>query len=320
MFRSGWLLTVLLCSALAVQAQTFPGKPVHLVVPQLAGGSSDVMARMLAERLREKWGQGVIVENKAGANGNIGTEAVIRAAPDGYTLLMQDAGTHSLNPALFSGLKFDVQKDLVPIVTVATVPFLLVVPAELAASNVKELVAMAKRDPGKLNYGAQNGAMPHILGEIFNRTAQINTVFIPYRGARDSLTDTLAGRLQFNFGTIGSLKPHVEAGKLRALAITSAKRSPQLPDVPAFAEMGMPELTTDYWYAIFAPTGTSREIVEKIRADVLDIVNSKEVATSFATLGLQPFVATPAAFAELLRVDGEKYRNVVKQAGIKLEQ
>jgi len=320
MFRSGWLLTVLLCSALAVQAQTFPSKPVHLVVPQLAGGSSDVMARMLAERLREKWGQGVIVENKAGANGNIGTEAVIRAAPDGYTLLMQDAGTYSINPALFSGLKFDVQKDLVPIVTVATVPFLLVVPAELSAGNVKELVAMAKRDPGKLNYGAQNGAMPHILGEIFNRTAQINTVFIPYRGARDSLTDTLAGRLQFNFGTIGSLKPHVEAGKLRALAITSAKRSPQLPDVPAFAEMGMPELTTDYWYAIFAPAGTSREIVEKIRADVIEIVNSKEVATSFGTLGLQPFVTTPAAFADLLRVDGEKYRNVVKQAGIKLEQ
>ena len=169
-------------------------------------------------------------------------------------------------------------------------------------------------------YGAQNGAMPHILGEIFNRTAQIDCVFIPYRGARDSLTDTLAGRLQFNFGTIGSLKAHVEAGKLRALAITSPKRSPQLPEVPTIAEMGMPELTTDYWYAIFAPAGTSREIVEKIRADVLEIVNSKEVATSFGTLGLQPFVTTPAAFTELLRVDGEKYRNVVKQAGIKFEQ
>ena len=256
----------------------------------------------------------------AGANGNIGTEAVIRTAPDGYTLLMNDAGTHSLNPALFSGLRFDAQKDLVPIVSVATVPFLLVVPGDLPANSVQDLVAMARREPGKLNFGAQNGAMPHILGAMMNRSAQIDTVFVPYRGARDSLTDTLGGRLQFNFGTIGSLKPHVDAGKLRALAITSAKRAPQLPDVPTIAELGMPELTTDYWYAIFAPAGTPREIVDKIRADVLEIVASKDVATIFNTLGLQLFVTTPAAFSELLRVDAEKYRNVVKQAAIKVEQ
>ena len=320
MLRMRFLLAALLCIGANVNAQGYPNKAVHLVVPQLSGGSSDVMARLIADRLRIKWGQGVVVENKPGANGNIGTEAVIRTAPDGYTLLMQDAGTHSLNPALFPGLRFDVQKDLVPIVTVATVPFLLVVPAELPVSSVKELVAMARRDPGKLNYGAQNGAMPHILGAMLNRAGQMDTVFVPYRGARDSLTDTLAGRLQFNFGTIGSLKPHVEAGKLKALAITSPKRAPQLPDVPTIAEVGMPELTTDYWYAIFAPAGTPRDVVEKIRADVTEIVNSKEVATSFNTLGLQTFVIAPAAFTELLRVDGEKYRNVVKQAGIKVEQ
>ena len=319
--RRVWsLLAVLMCIGVNAHAQGYPNKPVHLVVPQLSGGSSDVMARMLADRLRIKWGQGVVVENKPGANGNIGTEAVIRTAPDGYTLLMQDAGTHSLNPALFSGLRFDVQRDLVPVATVATVPFLLVVPPELPANSLQDLIAMAKRDPGKLNFGAQNGAITHILGAIMNRSAQLDTVFVPYRGARDSLTDTLAGRLQFNFGTIGSLKPHVEAGKLRALAITSAKRSPQLPDVPTVAEVGMPELTTDYWYAIFAPAGTPRDLVEKIRADVLEIVSSKEVATSFNTLGLQTFVTTPAAFSELLRVDAEKYRNVVRQAGIKVEQ
>ena len=320
MLRVWWFLAVALAVAVNANAQGYPSKPVHLVVPQLSGGSSDVMARMLADRLRLKWGQAVVVENKPGANGNIGTEAVIRTAPDGYTLLMQDAGTHSLNPALFPALRFDVQKDLVPIVTVATVPFLLVVPPELPANSLQELIAMAKREPGKLNFGAQNGAITHILGAILNRSAQLDTVFVPYRGARDSLTDTLAGRLQFNFGTIGSLKPHVEAGKLRALAITSAKRSPQLPDVPTVAEVGMPELTTDYWYAIFAPTGTTREIVEKIRSNVTEIVNSKEVATSFGTLGLQPFVATPAAFSDLLRLDAEKYRSVVKQAGIKVEQ
>ena len=320
MHRAGLLLAAWLFIGACAHAQGYPSKPVHLVVPQLSGGSSDVMARLLAERLRAKWGQGVVVENKPGANGNIGTEAVIRSAPDGYTLLMQDAGTHSLNPALFTGLRFDVQKDLVPIVTVATVPFLLVVPAELPATSIKDLVAMAKRDPGKLNYGAQNGAMPHILGAMFNRSAQMDTVFVPYRGARDSLTDTLAGRLQFNFGTIGSLKPHVEAGKLKALAITSGKRAPQMPDVPTMAELGLPELTTDYWYAIFAPTGTPGDVVDKIRADVTEIVNSKEVSTSFNTLGLQTFLATPSAFADLLRVDGERYRSIVKQAGIKVEQ
>ena len=300
MHRAGMLLAAWLVIGACAHAQGYPSKPVHLVVPQLSGGSSDVMARLLAERLRAKWGQGVVVENKPGANGNIGTEAVIRSAPDGYTLLMQDAGTHSLNPALFTGLRFDAQKDLVPI--------------------VKDLVAMAKRDPGKLNYGAQNGAMPHILGAMFNRSAQMHTVFVPYRGARDSLTDTLAGRLQFNFGTIGSLKPHVEAGKLKALAITSGKRAPQMPDVPTMAELGLPELTTDYWYAIFAPTGTPGDVVDKIRADVTEIVNSKEVSTSFNTLGLQTFLASPSAFADLLRVDGERYRNVVRQAGIKVEQ
>jgi len=320
MVRLRLLLVALICIGAQAHAQGYPNKPVHLVVPQLSGGSSDVMARLIAERLRVKWGQGVVVENKPGANGNIGTEAVIRSPADGYTLLMQDAGTHSLNPALFSGLRFDVQKDLVPIVTIATVPFLLVVPADLPVSSVKDLVAMAKRDPGKLNYGAQNGAMPHILGAMLNRTAQMDTVFVPYRGARDSLTDTLAGRLQFNFGTIGSLKPHVEAGKLKALAITSAKRAPQMPDVPTIAETGMPDLTTDYWYAIFAPAGTPRDVVDRIRADVIDIVNSKEVASSFNTLGLQTFVISPASFTELLRVDGERYRDVVRQAGIKLEQ
>ena len=320
MHRAGLLLAAWLFIGACAHAQGYPSKPVHFVVPQLSGGSSDVMARLLAERLRARWGQGVVVENKPGANGNIGTEAVIRSAPDGYTLLMQDAGTHSLNPALFTGLRFDVQKDLVPIVTVATVPFLLVVPAELPATSIKDLVAMAKRDPGKLNYGAQNGAMPHILGAMFNRSAQMDTVFVPYRGARDSLTDTLAGRLQFNFGTIGSLKPHVEAGKLKALAITSGKRAPQMPDVPTMAELGLPELTTDYWYAIFAPTGTPGDVVEKIRADVTEIVSSKEVSASFNTLGLQTFLATPSAFADLLRVDGERYRSIVKQAGIKVEQ
>jgi len=320
MHRAGLLLAAWLFIGACAHAQGYPSKPVHLVVPQLSGGSSDVMARLLAERLRARWGQGVVVENKPGANGNIGTEAVIRSAPDGYTLLMQDAGTHSLNPALFTGLRFDVQKDLVPIVTVATVPFLLVVPAELPATSIKDLVAMAKRDPGKLNYGAQNGAMPHILGAMFNRSAQMDTVFVPYRGARDSLTDTLAGRLQFNFGTIGSLKPHVEAGKLKALAITSGKRAPQMPDVPTMAELGLPELTTDYWYAIFAPTGTPGDVVEKIRADVTEIVSSKEVSASFNTLGLQTFLATPSAFADLLRVDGERYRSIVKQARIKVEQ
>src|SRR5687768_8187568 len=157
MLRMRFLLAALLCVGANVHAQGYPNKAVHLVVPQLSGGSSDVMARMLADRLRIKWGQAVVVENKPGANGNIGTEAVIRTAPDGYTLLMQDAGTHSLNPALFSALRFDVQKDLLPIVTVATVPFLLVVPAELPANSLQDLIAMAKREPGKLNFGAQNG-------------------------------------------------------------------------------------------------------------------------------------------------------------------
>ena len=320
MFTLRSLLTALLWLAVSAHAQDFPSKPVHLVVPQLSGGSSDVLARMIADRLRAKWGQGVVVENKPGANGNIGMDAVIRAAPDGYTLLMNDAGTHSINPALFSALRFDPQKDLVPIVTVATVPFLLVVPSELPAPTLRDLVAMAKRDPGKLNFGAQNGAMPHLLGAMLNRSAGIDTVFVPYRGARDSLTDTLAGRLQFNFGTIGSLKPHVDAGKLRALAITSANRAPQLPNVPTMAELGMPELTTDYWYAIFAPAGTSREIIDKIRADVHGVLDSRDVTTQFNTLGLHPFATTPAAFSELLRVDAEKYRSVVRQAAIKVDQ
>jgi tripartite-type tricarboxylate transporter receptor subunit TctC len=313
------LAALALVAVNAAGAQTFPDKPVRLVIPQTPGGSSDVLGRIIAQKLGEKWGKPVVVENRSGAGGNIGTDAVAKSAPDGYTMLLTYAGTHAINASLYRNLPFDPDKDFAAVATLATVPFVLVANVDLPVQDVKGFVALAKSKPGSLNYGAANGAVNHLLGVMLNRAAGVSTVHVPYRGAADSLNDTIGGVLQFNYASLPSVVGHVRAGKVRALAVASAKRSPALAEVPTMAEAGFPELTVDPWFGIFVPAGTPAAIVRKINADVNEALAMKDVVERFAGVGAQPLLTTPEQFAKLANDDLATWRVIVKESGAKVE-
>ncbi len=308
------------CVLCPAMGQTFPDRPVHVVVPQLPGGSSDLIGRILAEYLREKWKQPVLIENRVGANGNIGTDYVAKSAPNGYTWLLTYSGSHAINPALYKKLPYDPQRDLIAVATVAQLPFVLVSHPDLPVRDVKDLVALAKSKPGQLNYGAQNGAINHLIGEIFNRTAGVKTVQIPYKGAPDSLVDTVSGLLQFNYASLGSVIQFIRSNKVRPLAVTSAKRSAFLKDVPTVAEAGYPALTTDSWWGILLPTGTPPDIVNKINADVNEALRRPELMTRFATFGAEPYLTSPEQFAKVANDDIVRFRAIVEQSGVRSEQ
>ena len=300
-------------------SQSFPDKPVRIIVPQLPGGSSDLIGRILAEQLREKWNQAVIIENRVGANGNIGTDLVAKAKPDGYTLLLTYSGSHAINPSLYKKLSYDPVRDLTTVATVASLPFVLVVHPELPVKDVKELVSIAKAKPGQLNWGAQNGSLNHLIGEIFNRTAGVNTFHIPYKGAPDSLVDTVGGTLQFNYASLGSVIQFIRSGKVRALAVTSAKRSPFLKDVPTVAEAGFPGITTDSWWGILAPAGTPPQIIRKINADVNEALRKSDLIDRFSTFGAEPYLTSPEEFGKIAFDDIFKFKLVLEQSGVKAE-
>ena len=312
-------------SSLTAQAQSWPSKPVRMIVPFPPGGTTDIVARSLGAELQKMWGQPVVVENRAGAGGNVGADAVAKSANDGYTLLMGTVGTHSINAALFaqSGNKmpFDPVKDFVPITLAAGVPNVMVIHPSVPASSVNEFIAYAKANPGKLNMASSgNGTSIHLTGELFKTVTGTYMVHLPYRGSAPAMSDLLAGNTNVMFDNLPSALPHIKSGRLKALAVTSRVRSPTLPDTPTIEEAAnLKGFDASSWFGLFAPAGTPRAIVDKIQADVAKALAVPEVRERFVSQGAQPGGTTPDQFAAFIRGETEKWAKVVKVSNAKVD-
>jgi tripartite-type tricarboxylate transporter receptor subunit TctC len=300
-------------------AQPYPSKPIRIVVPYPPGGFNDTLGRTLAAKFTEAWGQPAVVENKPGANTVIGTDFVAKAAPDGYTLLIV-AFPFAVTPSLLKNMPYDTVKDFAPIAWAAVSPNALVVNPSLPVKNVAELIALAKAKPGTLSYASTgNGSSNHISMELFKSLAGVDIVHIPYKGSGPAVTDLLGGQVQLMFDNAPNVMPHVKAGKLRALGMSSAKRSSFAPDIPTVAEAGVPGYEVAVWFGVVAPAGTPREIVQKLNAEVLRILAMPDVRERFQSQGVEPVGSTPEQFGEHIKSQMAKWGKVVQDAGVKAE-
>jgi len=306
--------------AIPVHAQTFPTKPIRLVVPFPPGGPADAIARPVAQKLTEALGQPVVVDNRAGATGTIGAGIVAKSPPDGYTLLTDPGSTLTINPSLFAKLAFDPLKDFAPITILAAVPNMLEVHPSLPVKSVKELIALAKSKPGQLNYASTGaGQSTHLSMELFKTMAGIDLNHIPYTGSAPALTDLLGGQVSLMFDNMPSSLPHVKAGKLRALAVSTLKRSPTLPQLPTVAESGLPGFEVSVWFAVLAPAGTPRPIVNKLNTVLVKALQAPDVKERLASQGAEAVGDTPEQFTAQMQRDLVKWAKVVKDSGAKLE-
>jgi tripartite-type tricarboxylate transporter receptor subunit TctC len=320
--RSGIRLAVFVLALAAsfAHAQSYPAKPIRLVVTSPPGGSQDFLARLLGQALSPALGQQVVVENRTGASGIIGIDFVAKAAPDGYTLLLGAAGPIAVVPAFKEKLPFDPVRDFAPITMVASGPFAVVVHPSVPARSLKELIAIAKAKPGALNYGSSGaGASPHLAAELLKSMAQINLVHIPYKGVGPALTDLVGGQIDLMFADVHLVLPHAKAGKLRALAVTSRDRSSVMPGAPTVSEAGVPGYSAGTWFGVLAPAGTSPEIVSRLNAEIGKVLANASLRERLSTQGIEPGASTPEQFAAHLRSELAKWRNVVNAANIKLE-
>ncbi len=310
--------TLAVSAALGFSANAFAAYPDHairLVVGFSAGGTTDVVARILAKEMGDALGQPVVVENRPGAGSNIGTELVARADPDGYTLYMV-AVTSAINQTLYKNLRFDLVKDFAPVALAVKVPNVLVVNPSVPVKSVKELVDYAKANPGKLNFASSgSGTSIHMAGEMFKQIAKIDVAHIPYKGSAPALTDLMGGQVQFMFDNMPSAWPHVEAGKLRALAVTTADRSKSAPDLPTLKESGFPQFDVSSWFGVLAPKGTSPDIVNKLNGVIETALFKKDVVERFEGLGAVPVKTTPAEFGQFIQSEVNSWAKVVKASG-----
>jgi tripartite-type tricarboxylate transporter receptor subunit TctC len=315
------LLTILLCVAAAQAfAQGYPAKPLKMIIPYPPGGGNDTLGRLFAAKLGDRLGQPVVVENRPGAGTLIGTELAAKSPADGYTILLSSIATHALSPNLYAKVPYDPVKDFAPITLLGIAPTVLVVPADLPAKDLAELVAAAKAKPGGLAYASGgNGTPPHINGEVFKSVAGVDLLHVPYKGGGPALVDLMAGRVQVMLDTAASAMPHVRSGKLRALAITGARRSPEYPDIPTFAEAGLPGYDTNAWYSMHAPAGTPPEIVRRLNAELVASLKDPDVQARFKQLTTEPVGNTPEEFAAFVKAELDKYARVIKSAGIRLD-
>jgi tripartite-type tricarboxylate transporter receptor subunit TctC len=312
------LLVLATAAAPAVFAQTYPTKPIRFVLPFAPGGGADISARVVAGRLTERIGQQVVVDNRPGAGGNLGTELVARATPDGYTLLWATS-SYGANPALYK-LTYDPVTGFEPVILVTQQPFLVVVNPQVPAKTVKELIAYAKANPGKLNYSSSGvGGIQHLATELFKSMAGVDIVHVPYKGGASTQTDLISNQIQLEFGTILSTLPLVKNGQMRVLAVTTSVRSPALPDTPTLAEAGVPGYAVSGWYGVFAPAKTPAEIVDKLNKDIVAVLQLPEVKQRFAGDGSMVVASTPAQFTEFVRQDVAKWKKVVQTANIRLD-
>jgi tripartite-type tricarboxylate transporter receptor subunit TctC len=303
-----------------VAAQSYPAKPVRMVVGFPPGGGTDILARIVAQKLSDAWGQQVLVENRPGASATIGANAVAKAAPDGYTLSMGQLTPNAIAPALYPKLPYDAIKDFAPIVLVGTSPNVLVVTPSLPAKNLAELVALAKAQPGKLAYASSGaGSLQHIAAELFKSAAALDFIHVPFKGSGQAVTDLIAGQVNMNFDAIPPVIQHIRSGKLRALAVTAAKRAAGLPDVPTIAESGYAGYDLTTWWGLFAPAGTPPEIVAKVERDTVAALALSDLRERFANLSVEPGGGSSREFTDYVRAEIAKYAKLVAQLGIKAE-
>ena len=301
-------------------AQAYPVKPIRIVVPFPPGGATDILARDVAQKLTEAWGQQVIVDNRPGAGGNIGSELVAHSAPDGYTLEMGTVGTHAINASLYAKMPYDHVKDFAPVILVAGVPNVLVVNNAVPANSVAELIAYAKANPGKLNFASSgNGTSIHLSGELFKVMAGVQMTHIPYKGSAPAMQDLLGGQVQLMFDNLPPSLPQIKGGKLRALAVTSSTRAPALPDVPTIAESGLPGFEASSWFGILAPAGTPPAIIAKVNAEVNKWLGSPEGKEKLAAIGANAAGGSPEDFARHIQTETAKWAKVVKESGAKVD-
>ena len=299
-------------------AQNYPAKPVRIIVPFAPGGGSDFIGRFIAQRLTDSFGKQVIVENKPGAGGVLGIEQGVKAAPDGYTLVLI-ASSYTVNPAIYK-LSFDPVADITPIIQLSQGPLLVVVRPSLPVKSVKELIALAKSKPGQVNFASSGqGSVIHLATELFDTMAGVKMNHIPYKGTGPALTDTIGGQTDVFFSSTATAMPHVQAGKLRALAVTTAKRIPALPDVPTVAEAGVPGYDVVLWHGLIGPKGMPKDIVERVNAEATKALKLKETAVQLQNDGVAPAGGTPAQFGETIRKEIGMWRKVVADAGVKVE-
>ena len=306
--------TLLALTAVLSQAQTFPSKPVRIVVPQTPGGASDSLARIVGQKLSEKWGQPVVIENRAGAGGNIGMDVVAKAPGDGYTLLMSYVGSHAINVSIYKKLPFDPEADFSPVATLANVPFVAAVTGSLPVNNIRELAAYAAKNP--VSFGsAGNGSVNHLLGEMFSTAVQTKMQHVPYKGAAPALTDLLSGQIQLVFTSLPSVAQHIRAGTVKGLGVTGSKRAQAFKDMPTISESGYPNFVINPWFGLFGPKGMPPAVIRQINEDVNKILQDKDTLAKFAALGAEPYESTPQAFAAVLHADIQRWAAVVKSSG-----
>lgn len=303
----------------AASAIDYPNRSVHIIIPFTAGGAPDVLMRLVAQKLSEKWGQGVVVENRAGGNTLIGTVAAAKSTPDGYTLLLAADQTFVLNPLLYSSLPYSM-KELDPIVLMASIPHMLAVANKVPVSNVRELIALAKEKPDTLTYGTTGpGTIQRIATEYFAGIAGIKLVHVPYKGANETTTAILSGEIDMTINGMSNILPHIGSGKLKALAVSTAKRNPLAPDVPTMQEAGVPGYTSQGAFGLFAPAGTPRDIIDKVNADVTEVLGRPDVAKALEARSFVVDTAGPAGFEKFIAAETDKWQAVIKRVGIKIE-
>jgi tripartite-type tricarboxylate transporter receptor subunit TctC len=314
------IAAVLASAGALAQTENYPNKPVRLVVPYAAGGGVDTVARAVAQQLGETVGQPVLVDNRPGANGALGADLVAKAAPDGYTLLLGAAGTMVVAPHLGANMSFDPAKDLAPASLVAISPFVVTLNPSVQANSVRELIALAKANPGKINYGTSGtGGSPQLATELFKSMAGVNMVHVPYKGLAPALTDLIGGQIQVVFADVGLVKGHIAGGKLKGLAVTSGARTSAMADLPTVAEAGVPGYAAGTWYGIFAPAGTPADIVSRLSAEIRKLLALADIKAAFVAQGIDPAGDTPEQFAAFMREESAKWGMVIRDAGIKAQ-
>ncbi|MEO6564847.1 MAG: tripartite tricarboxylate transporter substrate binding protein [Casimicrobiaceae bacterium] len=316
------LVVILLLAATSTvaQAQAWPAKPIKYIVPFAAGGTTDILARTIADKLSVALGQPVVVENRPGAGGGVGAAETAKSAPDGYTIMGGTISTHAINATLYSKLPYDPVKDFIPITLIARVPNMLVINNDIPARNVRELIALMKANPGKWNFASSgNGTSQHLSGELFKGLAGVEMQHIPYKGSPPALADVMGGQVSMTFDNITTAWVLAKAGKLRALAVTTAKRSPVAPDVPTLAEAGLAGYEIGSWQGVFAPAGAPPEVVKRLNTEIVKIINAPDVQAKLLDLGAEPVANSSEDFTAFVKSEVVKWGDVVKKSGAKVD-